>query len=220
MRDFPLFTKTKQNILSAAFKLDPAAAEELIRTSHGYFSYYQKCLESCRVNSLTNSHQDVIKLIRYCTQDAATRNSIEEQLRKKLLGDEIEEADEILEESIDLASRLLLMVPTGGYSAAGRSITLSGGTKFNWKNGTIKDLVSREFSSQSSMKQPVKLERIFNARNLERIAGVEVRWTSNLADHLRMRDDDRAVEIFHYATFLKLHKERYVSISALNGRFG
>jgi len=58
------------------------------------------------------------------------------------------------------------------------------------------------------MKDHVKLEKIFNAMNLEHIAGIEVRWTSNLADHLRMRDDDKAVEIFHYATFLRLHQSR------------
>ncbi|KAH6675929.1 hypothetical protein B0J14DRAFT_477619, partial [Halenospora varia] len=55
-------------------------------------------------------------------------------------------------------------------------------------------------------KEAVKLERIFNATNLEQIAGIEVRWTSNFADHLRMRGDDKAVGIFRYATFLKLQQ--------------
>jgi hypothetical protein len=59
---------------------------------------------------------------------------------------------------------------------------------------------------QKNMSESVKLEKIFNARNLEHIAGIKVRWTSNLADHLRMRDDDTAVELFHYASFLRFHQ--------------
>lgn len=204
-RSFPLSRKSKHEILSSAFNLDPAAVEELAATSQSYFSYYQKCLESCQANNLINTHQDVVKLLGTLTA-VATKADIEDQFRKMLRDDEMDEADEILEEAIDLATRLLLMVPTGGYSAAGRSITLSGGTKFNWKSGTIGQLVGREFIGQNNMKQSVRLERIFNARNLERIGGVEIRWTNNLADHLRMRDDDKAVEIFHHATFLRLHQ--------------
>jgi len=49
----------------------------------------------------------------------------------------------------------------------------------------------------------VKLEKIFNARNLGRIAGIEIEWTKNLADHLRLIDEDRKVAIFHHATYLE-----------------
>jgi hypothetical protein len=68
------------------------------------------------------------------------------------------------------------------------------------------DLVNTQIAPQTMMRENVKLEKIFNARNLERIAGIEIRWTSNLVDHLRMRNDDTAVEIFHYASFLMFHQ--------------
>ena len=97
------------------------------------------------------------------------------------------------------------MMPTGGL-ASGQSIRVSGETKLDWKDGTIKDLVNSEIVCQSDMNEGVKLEKIFNARNPERIAGIKIRWTSNLADHLRMREEDTAVEIFHYASFLRFHK--------------
>ena len=54
----------------------------------------------------------------------------------------------------------------------------------------------------------VKLERLFNARTIERIAGIKITWTSNLADHLRLLDDDTGVVIFHNA-FLKKMESRY-----------
>jgi hypothetical protein len=82
---------------------------------------------------------------------------------------------------------------------------VSGETRFDWKAGNIKALVESHFTPQTSMKESVKLEKIFNARNLEHIAGLEIRWINNLADHLRMRDDDTAVEIFHHASFLRFH---------------
>jgi hypothetical protein len=32
-------------------------------------------------------------------------------------------------------------------------------------------------------------------------------WTSNLADHLLMRDDDTKVILFHHACFLRKHRD-------------
>jgi hypothetical protein len=57
----------------------------------------------------------------------------------------------------------------------------------------------------------VKLEKLFNARSLERIGGISIDWTNNLADHLRVKDDRNdkiKVAIFHYASFLKTLKKR------------
>lgn len=41
--------------------------------------------------------------------------------------------------------------------------------------------------------------------NLERISGIRVRWTSNLADHLSLDGDE--VRLFHHVSFLELHQE-------------
>jgi hypothetical protein len=167
------------------------------------------------------THNDIIDLVRLLKQPEATRESVQNMLRKRLLDEELEEADEILEDSINLVVRLLLMVSTGGFLSARCSLIVSGETKISmytlsprywelispdWKHGTIKSLVRTQFATQRTMKESVKLEKFFNARNLEHIAGIKVRWTSNLADHLRMRDDDTAVELFHYASFLRFHQ--------------
>jgi hypothetical protein len=57
----------------------------------------------------------------------------------------------------------------------------------------------------------VKLEKIFIARNLGRIAGIEIQFTNNLADHLRlMNEDDKKVTIFHNASFLIGQRKKYV----------
>ncbi|KAF4624242.1 hypothetical protein G7Y89_g13932 [Cudoniella acicularis] len=134
-------------------------------------------------------------------------DGIEEALAKFLSYDEREDAAEIIDDSINLGVRILLMVRTGGFLTIGRLIALSGETKVGWKDAQLADIIYKHFTHQKFIKQHVKLEKIFNARNLERIAGVEIRWTSNLADHLRMQDEDKAVEVFHYASFLRLHQK-------------
>jgi hypothetical protein len=52
----------------------------------------------------------------------------------------------------------------------------------------------------------VKLEKIFTAQNLVRIAGLDIIWTGNLADHLRLTNDDQRVHVFHHASFLQVQK--------------
>lgn len=98
------------------------------------------------------------------------------------------------------------MIPIGPFLITGGRITVSGETYLPWKEGTITEFVSGVFSPQTCVKERVKFEKGFNARNVKLIAGIEIRWTSNFADHLRMRDDDTAVEIFPYASFLRFHQ--------------
>lgn len=151
----------------------------------------------------TYSQHTIAKLVEHIKHPDATRSSAE-NLLLEILGDEtLENQEEILEASLNLVVSILLMVPIQCV-LTGHSIT--GETKLRWKDGTLQNLVNQQFVPQIEIKETVKLDRIFNARNIERIAGIKIRWTSNLADHLRMRDDDKTVDIFHYASFLKLNQ--------------
>lgn len=100
-------------------------------SSDSYFCYYRKIVENSRAWSITNSHNDILDLVRLVKQPEATRDLVENVLRKRLLDEESEEVDEALEDSINLAARLLLMVSTGGFLSAGRSLTVSGETKIS-----------------------------------------------------------------------------------------
>jgi hypothetical protein len=62
----------------------------------------------------------------------------------------------------------------------------------------------------------IKLEKQFNALNLQRIAGIRISWTDNLADHLRMMDGDKTVAVFYHASFLEYQKHRYVHPKSAN----
>jgi hypothetical protein len=55
----------------------------------------------------------------------------------------------------------------------------------------------------------VKLEKIFNLRNLERVT-LEDQWTPNLVDRLKFNEDGKklVLNVFHHATFLRYHEKR------------
>jgi hypothetical protein len=81
-----------------------------------------------------------------------------------------------------------------------------------WEGGSIQDLLKQKFSDEYKVKDEVRLERSFKARNLETLASIEVLWTDNLLDHLRLHDpsDDGKpfrVSIFHHTRFLEYHKK-------------
>jgi hypothetical protein len=158
-------------------------------------------------NSHSSGFQQISDLVRLLKRPGTTRASVGNLLKKQLsLEDDDDSNHETIHNSLNLAIRLLLMIPIGPFLATSGGITVSGETYVPWKEGTMTEFVSGIFSPQTLVKERVKLEKGFNLRNLKRIAGIEIRWTSNLADHLRMREDDTAVEIFHYASFLRFHQ--------------
>lgn len=73
-----------------------------------------------------------------------------------------------------------------------------------WTNGSVQHCIAGHFGASPILgHQGVKLHRVFNALNLARIAGVDTIPTDNLADHLRLTDDDTNLHIFHHASVLK-----------------
>jgi hypothetical protein len=79
-----------------------------------------------------------------------------------------------------------------------------------WTSDPLEEFIHAYFNAPRALGQEtVKLEKIFNARNLGRIAGIEIEWTNNLADHLRLTDGDKKVAIFHHASFLECQLKRY-----------
>ncbi|KAL9102264.1 MAG: hypothetical protein Q9163_002574 [Psora crenata] len=71
--------------------------------------------------------------------------------------------------------------------------------------GVPDSLIKRTFPPEPTSKDVVKLPQSFTAANLEKIGGIEIRWTSNLADHLLLRDDDTKLMLFHQVSILALH---------------
>jgi hypothetical protein len=131
-------------------------------------------------------------------------NTPREQLKANLLSALAQTGDkdtEIADNTIDLAARIYFMVNIGGTTA---TIT-PGRTQLPWPTGKPSTALADFFKPQQSLSGVyVKFERSFTARTVDCIAGIRIRWTDNLADHLRMMDpDDKTVAIFHHVSFLK-----------------
>ncbi|KAL7810886.1 hypothetical protein V8C26DRAFT_422661 [Trichoderma gracile] len=108
-----------------------------------------------------------------------------------------------IEHDIDMCARLLTMTQV---HHCGSSSRLAGTTAVPWTKVSLENAFSCHFCTQKALQaDQMRLSKDFTAWHLSRIAGVDIRWTANLADHLRFVDHDQAVFIFHCASFLKVH---------------
>ncbi|KAK5636367.1 hypothetical protein RRF57_012079 [Xylaria bambusicola] len=143
------------------------------------------------------THRDVVD-VAYMLKAGATRWEAKEALRTKLKKAHANE-DELLENTIDLVASLVVMCDCG-ISSHG----FSGSTEIEWKHGSLGDFLAKHFGGRPILApEKIKFEQTFKARNFDRITGLEIIWTDNLVDHLRLTDDDTKVHIFHHASFLE-----------------
>ncbi|KAL8669840.1 MAG: hypothetical protein Q9168_005592 [Polycauliona sp. 1 TL-2023] len=70
-------------------------------------------------------------------------------------------------------------------------------------NNLQPNLLNATFPSPAFL-DTVKLPQSFTASNLEKVGGIRVLWTNNLADHLLLRDDDTKIMLFHHVSALRL----------------
>jgi hypothetical protein len=173
-----------------------------------YWSFYldqcKQALHDDGQHIQLRTHQglsDVISLLR----DGQNREEIREVLRRRFTKQHNNE-DELLDNSIDLAASLLLMVDFTDFNYG-----VSGRSRLCWDIGSLQDRVALHFATLPALgHEGTKLPRIFNALNLDRVAGVHVVPTSNLLDHLRLTHDDTRLLVFHYASFLNVQSQRYM----------
>jgi hypothetical protein len=145
---------------------------------------------------LVRSHQNILDITSQF-RHGATRKEIEHG-QKQLFTSKSNIEGEIINNSIDLAARLYLMINIGDLRYA-----ISSGTPLIWKDGSLSNYLSDYFKCPQILGDSnIRFEKLFNAYNMKRIAGIRVTPTNNLIDHLRMTDET-TVEIFHHASFLK-----------------
>lgn len=121
---------------------------------------------------------------------------------------------ELADTLLDLAAALWSMLAIGHFPG-----DISYDEPIEWENGCLfrsspakYSILKNHFSSKSVSKDVVKLTQTFTAAHLEKIGGIEIRWTDNLADHLLLRDDDTKVMLFHQVSVLRLHERSPTSL--------
>ncbi|KAK3317027.1 hypothetical protein B0H66DRAFT_593097 [Apodospora peruviana] len=160
-----------------------------------YFDFYvQQCqiFQAHRGSFVTiRTYQEIVDLF-LDFHRGLDRQAVKASLQKRLqygtnLTPSISET--VLNSTIDLAVRLFLMMRVGDVPHS-----IASSKSLQWTQGTITHC------------NGVKLPRLFNARNLQRIGGLKLAWATNLEDHLRVVDDDGKVKIFCHPSYLMLHR--------------
>jgi hypothetical protein len=169
--------------------------------------YFQQCSLALLNNGqhvFARRHQDLSRIVGLF-KEGLDRQIIFEKLQESLKLSRGEADDEIVNGTIDLAARLFTMMNVGELPHG-----ITGSSEMTWSDGSMQDFLDQYFSQPPVLSsENMKLEKLFNARNLKRVAGIRIKWTSNLAEHLCMVDDDEKVAVFHHAAFLRLHQRRY-----------
>jgi hypothetical protein len=164
-----------------------------------YVNQYEHALQNQGQHVAVRKHGHIIDLCKLLLD-----NTAREEIRTRLLDGSAGysvTSTEVAENTIDLAARICFMVNVGSSAA---TIT-PGRTQLQWQSGEPASFLSNRFTHQKLLSGVyVRFERMFTARNIDCIAGIRIRWTDNLADHLRMLDpDDKTIAVFHHASFLK-----------------
>ncbi|KAK0736766.1 hypothetical protein B0T21DRAFT_384183 [Apiosordaria backusii] len=210
-----IHAETKRALLNAFWPQDLQAAESFQTpiTTSNLDSYFTTYVNQCNAYLsqrgslvITRTHQDIVDII-FDFKNDLNREQVHANLLKSISSD-VSDSPEIQckieansSRAIDLAVRNFLMMRIGKVP---HSIT--SGTPLEWTHGTLRQFVTNHFNVPQELSYTgIKLPRTFNAHSLERIGGVKIKWTDNLADHLRMLDDDERVAVFAHPSFLMLH---------------
>jgi len=176
-----------------------------------YFDYYAaQCAIIDGKHSSVKTHSDIMNIALLLWQPL-TREEVLKQMSEFLR----DGGDDQHDSSINLVARLLLMIKFGKLPHE-----CLGGRSIEWNSGTFSEFIHGHFSrppaynAQTCTHAHIKLGKQFNALNLQRIAGIQIFWTDNLADHLRMMDDDKTLAVFYHASFLEYHLHKYVRQAA------
>lgn len=168
-----------------------------------YFCYYVRQCHDALIDGgrhvLARTHQDIVDVARKMEEDEP-RDAIREVLRARLVTRGRRSEEDILDASMDLAARLHLMI-----HITNSDLFISRQLPVRWSSGTLQRCLENHFSIPQVLgNDHIKLEPGFTAVTLERIAGIQIKPTDNLADHLRLIDrEDKIVAVFHHASFLK-----------------
>jgi hypothetical protein len=175
-----------------------------------YFRYYWQqadyFMHDAVHHVLVRTHHDILKISEIFNQNL-DRAEVQEKVCSQVFPGKGAGQDKSLNASINLAVRLLLMVKVGDIPNG-----FSGYHSLQWDQGTLRQFLADQFAPRAApLQERVRLEKGFTARNIERIAGIRLKWTDNLADHLRLfdsEDDELVVNIFHHASFLIMQQRK------------
>jgi hypothetical protein len=146
------------------------------------------------------THKDLLDICALL-RTQATKEHMDMKIRQKFtIARDSKEEDMMVNGSLNLAARVLAMIKVGS-----RSCEISGELVVPWRQDqSLYGAVSMYFDLFSNSEvENVVFGSDFTARNINQISKIEIIWTNNLADHLRLVEKDRKLCVFHHVTFLR-----------------
>jgi hypothetical protein len=171
-----------------------------------YFQHYTAEIKSAIEsdgggNTTVRNHHDIVAIADYFERATSKQDIKQKLFQLDTQGRTDAEKEKMAEGSINLVARLLFMVDIGPISQDHiPSLTYVHWTDDKTHIGTA---LENHFQKSKEDAGKIKFDSKFSAYNLERLAGIKVLWTNNIADHLRLVEDDSKLCIFHHTTFLK-----------------
>jgi hypothetical protein len=170
-----------------------------------YFQYYT---EQCRIafqshgsHLIIRTHQHIIDIATRI-RDGYSRAEVK-QFAQQCQWTDDPTSEDATNASIDLTVRILYMLDVGEFQN-----TYSGRKKLLWAQGPVQEFLQETLLKPISLEHDgIRLNDMFNVCNMVRIAGFKVELTSNLSDHLRLRDIDKTISVFHHASFLLANRQ-------------
>lgn len=194
-------------------------------TDHGFESFFARYALLCRLAINSNreienfAHWQLTEVVNYMKEYPKPRSVLLDEITGKeasILGGDVR-GENVAAILLDLAAGLWLMLSIGKFTEGilydeplfwQTPEVLGSDSKEMFHPGFLE----RHFSNKYESEELVKIPQSFTAAHLEQIGGIEVIWTSNLADHLLLKDDDTKLMLFHQVSALSLHKASKTSL--------
>jgi hypothetical protein len=216
--NMPLSLEGKATIISSFWNtmIRPGDFSTDLSEFATYFRYYEEqCknfLYTCTRSRhwvFTKTHRDVVKLgqlLQGAIPGPTLRKpDILEAFRATIPASAPPATEQLLSDTIDFVARLMLMIDIEPVHSGRRVLNQ---IPIPWDGCCLPELLSAQFTGQKELEVPVRLEHMFIAPNLESLGDIKVVWTDNLADHLKMSDDDTQVDVFSHIQFLRMNRNK------------
>lgn len=199
------------DLFDAGYDEDSVSKKDAI--GDPFFEYYHKlCYDASNIEDIGSvSHYHITQAVRRLKFSSISRENFVRFLREDI---EFCLSFDLSETIADISTSTWLMLSIGKFPGADPY-----DDHVLWEDGLLyssglhpddqDSVIGRQFPPEFSSKDVVKLPQSFTAANLEKIGGIQIHWTNNLADHLLLRDDDTKLFLFHQVFVLQLHIASY-----------
>jgi hypothetical protein len=191
-------------------RLWPDSSTRPHKQCHDWSAYFMFYTRECRTGLgdecrrlCVKNHRDILQVAQLL-KDEPTKEALGSELRQSFTPHPaFDDEDNLVDGSIKIAARLFAIV-----NVRSLPYEISGQLSIPWSDGSLHNAVHDYFNTPpDSDTENVVLGSETTAPNIDRVAKIEIVWTNNLVDHLRLVEKDKKVYVFHHVSFLKHMKE-------------